>query len=55
MSTENATHIGEQVTYYKRGKDNKRKKTWGEVIAIQDCGDYKKILLHTGKTVYRAN
>lgn len=52
----NLTKIGDQVTYnvelaFGKGID----KRYGTVVAIKDCGDYKKILLDTGAEVYRAN
>lgn len=50
------TKIGDRITYtielaFGKGQH----KTYGDVVAIKDCEDYKKILLHTGKEIYRAN
>ena len=48
------TRIGEQISYLTKPVFGTGGMRYGFVIAIADKGDYKKILLDTGKTIYRA-
>ena len=58
MKTTNThtTRIGDRIPYTTTlmfGKGTIKES--GIVIAIREMGDYKKILLDTGKEIYRAN
>tara|TARA_R110002110_G_scaffold72497_1_gene192853 strand:+ start:146 stop:322 length:177 start_codon:yes stop_codon:yes gene_type:complete len=49
----NPTRIGDQIPYSQITKWKSRDERYGIVIAIADKGEYNKILLDTGKTIYR--
>jgi hypothetical protein len=52
----NTTRIGDRIPYTTTlmfGKGTIKES--GIVIAIRETGEYKKILLDTGKEIYRAN
>ena len=52
----NKIKINDQVAYYVQlmfGKGSEKRH--GYVVAIKECNGYSKILLDTGKEIYRAN